>query len=388
MNIEKSINPEVYKTEFNSELKAEQNDISPAEAQKEVEETKNSLLQNAEVLKKQIEKESEEIINDPEATKEEKEAAKDNSEKAEKLKSSLEETYNWLRKGLDRELELKSGWEKLSERDKKIVKNFDPQLEPIKRLIPAEYNNVILCEHPKYGKVVFKISTDRKKSMAESKDFLRTCKEKNIKNVYKLIETEETKKKEGMLTKYIEGSDLDEIILNQEPWELKDGIIYYKGKELTNQEKIIKKLRDLVKKLHELNRAGFDLRAKNIRISSETGEPYLGDFELMYGGNKKAEIKKVIQELIEYPLDVIVNIPIEFMFNIKYALSQPKKFLKNAIPDLPDLKLKNYHNKMKQMQKYDFQDIDELFDLSKLYGSNSQTALLLDLYPGDPRTYS
>ena len=143
-----------------------------------------------------------------------------------------------------------------SESECRIVAEFDPLLIPI-RILHGGLNTAVLCDHPDYGRVVLKHP-----SSAEEKDLLRRAQEAGVDNIAKLCGPERYGEKPGMLTEYIPGEDLSNIMLGAMAWGYEDGKLFFGGKEIGDEESIKEKLRIAVEKLHALGQAGFDIRPK------------------------------------------------------------------------------------------------------------------------------
>ncbi|MEK7630112.1 MAG: hypothetical protein AAB432_01875 [Patescibacteria group bacterium] len=269
--------------------------------------------------------------------------------------------------------------------DGETIKNFDIDLKPIKQ-IHSGVNSVFLCEHPKHGKVVIKIPSNK-----EEIDFLE--KAKKIPGVVRMVEDYENKKngkkETAILTKYIEGANLAMAIEKEGGWSIdNNGVIFRDKEKITTKEEVISKLRETVLTLHKsLDRACFDIKPVNILLDKE-GNPYLFDFDIQFGASRGQELRKWFVQTLKYPLEFLSDKVIVGPLEAITGLISGEGFqgFKDwfSIPTLfPGGNLKNFREDFKNYKKDDLEDVENLFN-SK-YRCKSLFRFLLNLRPSDKR---
>ncbi len=257
------------------------------------------------------------------------------------------------------------------------IHEFDPDLVPIRQL-HSGYNRVYLCHHPTHGKVVLKIPSNiqERTLLANSRDI------DNVVHVSEISPSDP--KKRGLVTEYIDGATLHDIMNQTPPWEYKEGNILYDGKALTDAESIKRKLSVALEKLHALKRSGFDIRPINVLISKENGEPYLFDFDLQFGGRRDIDIGEVAEQMLFLP----ATAPIKMLYAI---LVNPEKFLswRSFVGEiLAPSEIQKYLKRKRDFVAADREDVDELFSrhgIDAIGQSSSLWMHLMNLPPSSAR---
>src|SRR3989344_7240362 len=176
--------------------------------------------------------------------------------------------------------------EEVDDNTKKIIKDFDPLLEPLKHDSRDcdSFNIVVFCKHPKYGDVVFKYQKKVGLTLdfLEEKNTLLEVKSDKIDNIAKILDVYKNKdNREAFITERINGVNISAIRDGKTNFKLDGENILYKDKIITTKKEVQEKLLRAVEKLHSKSRAGFDIRSDNVLITPE-GEPYLFDFDIQF----------------------------------------------------------------------------------------------------------
>jgi hypothetical protein len=284
--------------------------------------------------------------------------------------------------------------------DQEMIKQFDKDLKPLRPLHHG-FNRVFLCQHPEYGLVVVKTPSD-----PEEIKLIKKATAANVPNIARHLKSAD----DCLMTEYIEGGTVANILSGENGWEMRGDQIIFEGNLISTKQKVQEKLTAAVDQLHALKRAGFDIRAINVKISTADGEPYLFDFDLFFGGLRDEHIDSLLEELIESPhrtlsltagkviekieniIGKIVGLPLMTSLLLLETLTEgPKESwaeFKQGVGEYfgglsgqrelsPE---KKYEKELSDFQEDDHQDIKELFSSR---GSVSLTHRLLLLKPDD-----